>query len=331
MKKRLVSVICMTLVLCLVTAIVPFQSAQAAGTPTVTVEKVNIASDDTKASVNISISNNPGIVSMRLYLSYDKEALTLTSITDGGILGVENSNGIYSSYPYVLSWANDTARKNFTENGVIATLNFDVKAGATAGEHAVTVAYDNANDDIINFGLESVDFTVVNGGVTIAGTPVVRKNASFTDRGCSLNLDDLISINYYCYVNGDYTQEYIEKNGGIIVWAEDGISQDSMTVENAQNSDKAYIVEGLVKNGSEYTQVTEGIVPKEYGKTFNLRFFIKLNDGTYAYGPMKPFGVFIYCDAVKASTRIGTEMKTLAQTIYDYGVAAKAYFDSKNK
>ena len=69
--------------------------------------------------------------------------------------------------PYVLCWVNDTATENFTANGVIATLTFEIPEDMPVGEYPITISYDLENYDIYNCDVELVEFAVVNGNVNV--------------------------------------------------------------------------------------------------------------------------------------------------------------------
>ena len=77
--------------------------------------------------VPISITDNPGIITMRLNIEYDGAALRLVNVVDNGVLGAQYHSDNYAS-PYTLFWENGTARENICYNGKIATLRFEILA-----------------------------------------------------------------------------------------------------------------------------------------------------------------------------------------------------------
>lgn len=161
-------------------------SAAAVTEPTITVTEAEAAVGQT-VNLSIDLQNNPGIVSMTLRIAFDSSALTLTSVTDGGILGAHNHKPELSN-PYTLSWANDTATTDFTVNGTLATLSFTVNQNAVQGwSYPVAVSYDFDNYDIYNKDSEKVRFTVVNGGITIKKvkpvTPLSELKYRFENNG----------------------------------------------------------------------------------------------------------------------------------------------------
>lgn len=156
MIKKILS----TIVLAILLAIIVI----AAGSPTVRVSDSSARRGDT-VKVTVSLENNPGIINMKLKLSYDRNALTLIKVEDTGILGEALHPPIaQATYPYTLTWANDLAEENFTINGTLVTLTF--KVNAAYGRYPITITYGNGY--IYNFDLKPVAFSVVNGAVTVA-------------------------------------------------------------------------------------------------------------------------------------------------------------------
>lgn len=141
-------------------------------------------------AVDVALENNPGIVSMTLHLSYDSR-LELASAVDTGIL----PGGMHSATltnPYTLVWENDTASADYTVNGTIMTLTFNIPEGAEAGEYPIEITYDPDNYEIYNYDVEPVDFAVVNGGITVSDVIIGDVN---TDGNVN-NLDRLILSRY---------------------------------------------------------------------------------------------------------------------------------------
>lgn len=136
---------------------------------------VTVSSGDASAGesieLTVSLSDNPGVAFMLLTLDYDSDVFTLTGVTDGGLLGSSMHSPGYTADPYKLMWFNGTARENFKENGVIATLSFDVSADAESGEYSFSVSYDNQKSEIMDSDFKKVEFLCVDGSVNVAGKP----------------------------------------------------------------------------------------------------------------------------------------------------------------
>lgn len=120
-------------------------------------------------NVPISIENNPGIVSMLLDVSYDKEYLTLLSVNNGTVLnGATHDTTALTLNPYTLSWADDTATENNTNNGTIVTFEFLISEETPAGTALpVKVTYDNENAAIYDKDMNLIDFAVSNGKIEV--------------------------------------------------------------------------------------------------------------------------------------------------------------------
>lgn len=53
-------------------------------------------------------------------------------------------------------------------NGVIATLTFEVKNGTKEGDYSISAYYDYSNMDIYDKNLNKINFTTVNGKISIS-------------------------------------------------------------------------------------------------------------------------------------------------------------------
>ena len=133
--------------------------------PQIIVESQTVTAGDV-VELNVNLKNNPGVISMSLTLEFDDTALKLVEVVDGGILGNNNSSPQLGN-PYLLVWDNDTAPQNFTEDGVLVTLKFEVLETAEIGIYPVTISYDYDNYDIYNYDVEKVEFGIKNGGAEV--------------------------------------------------------------------------------------------------------------------------------------------------------------------
>ena len=135
--------------------------------------KINVGNVIARAgqivNIPISIENNPGIVSMLLDVSYDKEYLTLLSVNNGTVLnGATHDTTALTLNPYTLSWADDTATENNTNNGTIVTFEFMISEETPAGTSLpVSVTYDNDNAAIYDKDMTLIDFAVSNGKIEV--------------------------------------------------------------------------------------------------------------------------------------------------------------------
>ena len=135
----------------------------AAAEPTITVGSAKGNAGDT-VDVTITMSNNPGLVSMNLYVNYDTDVLKLIEVKDGGLLsGVTHSDN-YTS-PYSLCWVNDLSKENFKVNGVLAKLTFEINKNTKLKQTKVSL-----EQDILDCNVENVVFNLKSGSVNVGNT-----------------------------------------------------------------------------------------------------------------------------------------------------------------
>lgn len=155
--------------------------------------------------VSISLKNNPGIVSATLQVGYDSDVLTLVKVTDAGLLGTTAHKPELAN-PYTLVWVNDTATSNFTSDGTIVTLTFEVAEDAALGKYPITVSYDYDNYDVYNVKAEKVKLYSVNGNVEVVDVIIGDVNSD----GLVNNLDRLVLTRYLADWD-DYGEDSINK------------------------------------------------------------------------------------------------------------------------
>lgn len=138
-------------------------SAAAAETPAITAASAEGISGETVA-VSISLSENPGIVSMTLNVEYDDSVLELIDVIDTGLMPGQMHTTKYVE-PYILTWENDTSGDNIYVEGVIVNLVFKVVEKAKAGEYPIRITC--PKDGILNYDVENIDFEFRAGTVKI--------------------------------------------------------------------------------------------------------------------------------------------------------------------
>ena len=140
MKTKIIAALLAVLAVVMVIVIVP----TAADTETTTVPTILIGSKKVAAeagktvSVEVSIVNNPGVVTMTIPVTWDTEVLKLTGITNSftilsetytdcnGWLGSEDYDTAQTNGVYYLAWDNDLAEADFTGDGALCTMTFEV-------------------------------------------------------------------------------------------------------------------------------------------------------------------------------------------------------------
>jgi len=183
--------------------------------------------------VTITITQNPGIVAMRLFLEYDSNSLELIEVEDKGLLGSNVSlfGNDKRAIPYTMLWENSISPKNFSDTGTLALLKFKVLENAKSGKYAITVKCDEAST--FNTALNDVGFEVSSGSVTVlssgnenhtaqSGTEKEITTTSTTIANVSTVADPeskgKIEVDYVESQDGEYidVQIKITQNPGIV-------------------------------------------------------------------------------------------------------------------
>ena len=131
--------------------------------PTITVGTVEGNPND-EVAVTVSLSNNPGVCSIRLAVSYDSK-LTLTAVENGNIMSDAGFGKQLSANPYYVTWDESLANNDNTKNGTLVTLTFKISESASAGDLPVSVSY--RVGEIYNLELDDVVFDTISGTVSV--------------------------------------------------------------------------------------------------------------------------------------------------------------------
>lgn len=137
-----------------------------ASEPTIELESRGVTENTLK--VDVILNDNPGIIVMRLKVMFNTDALKLKNITDKAQLGEHTHTDNLNSNDIYLYWSNPTATSNYTFNGTVATLEFDVIDASKKAE--ISLLYDVDNYDIINFDLKKVDFKTNSLGLDLSSS-----------------------------------------------------------------------------------------------------------------------------------------------------------------
>lgn len=184
MKKRILAFI-LSITMIITMSAVSLSAVAQTTSPTITLESIETENGE-EVAIRVMIENNPGIWGMDLKISYDKNALTLTSVNNGDFYqDSEWTEGNLSSDVYILSYEASGFDNITAESGTLATLNFKVSENASAGDYAVTASY-NAGD-IINVSFDDIDFNIINGKITVKAKPVSATGVSLNKETLSLD------------------------------------------------------------------------------------------------------------------------------------------------
>lgn len=118
-------------------------------------------------TVDINVSNNPGLASLKVIVGFDAQVLEVISAEiDSRFAGLDNANFIAlpGDGAVTFNWL-----RVFGEcegDGPFAHVTFRVADSARSGSYPLTLTVDP--DDVMDEALEPVDFVTVEGAVTVA-------------------------------------------------------------------------------------------------------------------------------------------------------------------
>ena len=217
--------------------VLPVMSATAADTLTFAVENVT-ASKGTTVEVDVTVSNNPGIVSFKLVVSYDEDVLELVSAKDAAFTGMNYSET--TSNPFAINWV-DTLNPNNTTNGTVSTLTFRVKDTAKLGKTDIKLSYDYL-DDFYDYDFNNVEFDVVDGSVTVTESKVSVEAVGDIDYSVSgqvVTVNHKIACKVGYLVDGAYVAiaAVANGNGTYSFTAPAGVTEVLLVVKGDANGD----------------------------------------------------------------------------------------------
>ncbi len=149
MRKMLMIFLCFVIIACSASLIVSAETENA-----LKIEIRDAKWFDGCLEYPVVITENPGIIALRLRIVYDNTELTLTEIRDSGNFGAAYHSDNMSADPCYLYWNNPTSKSNLEFEGQVATLVFR-KTGNT-NDSKVSLDCDFNNFDCINFELDAV-------------------------------------------------------------------------------------------------------------------------------------------------------------------------------
>ena len=132
-------------------------------------------------TVDVMMTENPGIVALFFSVIWDTDKLTLsdTSVVDGVAnygfdnhtrLSEANAHGQYNYYS-----VNSSSESNYTAKGKVVSLKFTVKETVTDGEN-IELKLEMSDKDTTDFNAVPVKFNATSGKVAIAAPPPSTTN-----------------------------------------------------------------------------------------------------------------------------------------------------------
>lgn len=144
--------------------------------------------------IPINLTDNPGIVSMKLELSYDTDIFEFVSAENGEVFPEDSYHGpsTEETDAKVLLWSNSTIKENITTNGKIAFVTFRVKDGVQAGTYTINLICDPANNDVLDVNGQAVQLET--SGISIAVNDFVYGDL---DNNGEVDVADVLMLERY--------------------------------------------------------------------------------------------------------------------------------------
>ena len=134
-------------------------------TPTFSVSEATAKPGDT-VELTVDMSNNPGITSLMVSISYNDKYISLAKEPVFSDMFPESlGSGDLTMIPFNLLCMDDF--NDITEDGTLATLTFKVAEDAPSGDYSVVLSY--GEEAVFNTKLEDVYFETVAGKITVEG------------------------------------------------------------------------------------------------------------------------------------------------------------------
>ena len=119
-------------------------------------------------SVPITIKDNPGIISLVTEISYDNSALSFKGVNKSADFwksATMTPGGDLNAQPYRIIWYDGLSNSDFTEDGTLAELSFEV---LKTGSHVIDLSI--SSSDTFNNNFVKVPFEVKNGVIEVVSS-----------------------------------------------------------------------------------------------------------------------------------------------------------------
>ena len=169
-RKRILSVLlalAVVFTMCITAAVAVDTGSGSAATITVETVKKAVKVGDT-VTLNVSIAGNPGFAAFDFTVKYDAGKLELTKAEKGNIEGSFTGNKDTGKVNLYVA----ADKKEYTEDGVLFTLTFNVKADCADGAQVTlnTTTFKNAQNVKISPTIVAGGINVTTGGSTTGGS-----------------------------------------------------------------------------------------------------------------------------------------------------------------
>ena len=149
-------------------------------------------------TVDVAISDNPGIISLRYKVVYDETALQLLKVEDKSLLKGFTTPFPTISSPYTLRWADSLATVNNAKNGTVVTLTFKALKEVSATE--IRIEHGEAR----TCTGQKVSFVNGTADVAIKAASAETYHRGDIDRDGDVDVDDVLALLWYVLFPDDY-------------------------------------------------------------------------------------------------------------------------------
>lgn len=119
-------------------------------------------------TVNVDLTQNPGVIAMALDVGYDEKQLELVDVKNSGVLNGYNSPSTYGGGKYTLNWEDGLSETNNNGTGTVATLTFKLKEDCDKA--TVTVSGKGHDKDVGKVSVSGGSGTITNTNPTTTTT-----------------------------------------------------------------------------------------------------------------------------------------------------------------
>ena len=172
------------------------------------------------------------------------------------------------------------------------------------------------------------EISAVTGDVTYTAVfeATAKVVSHIASKSKTLELKDLVQVNYYFTVTGDFTEEYLLENGGLLVWLEDNISEGKDYVAGSES----YSITGLTLTSKGYQVKANGVAAKKLGDRMIARGYIINAEGEYEYSELIDYNALTYINNILSKSGATYEAyHPVLVSLLNYGAGAQIYFDYK--
>lgn len=283
-------------------AVVP---ASAAGAQTVSGATVEANVADGAFTYDVSIADNAGITVAAVTVTWPASDLKLTKYEAGSIMPDNGTAAVgENTGSFTVALGSDTATTDYTDNGVLFTLTFDVVEGATAGDKEIALAFANDEADFMNAAMEVVETSFAAGKVTLVDgeapapvedkvdTPVITPNGKTMEKdGDSVDITIggvMTSGAAIFYTLGDQAEAEYTSSSAISLYTSGGAI---FTTPGGINLGSSVVLKAWAKVGDLMSEVAEA--------TFSIKSESSGGGGGGGGGSATPAPQFPYTDVAE--------------------------------